>query len=80
MLAKQIIYRSSHRGCKETDFLLGNFFADKLDSFPEKELPLVRDFLEEDDLKIYDWILSKEKTPEIYLKLVAEIQKFHNIE
>ncbi len=26
LIIKKILYRSKYRGCKETDFLLGNFF------------------------------------------------------
>ena len=79
VLRKQILYRSSHRGCKETDFLLGNFFSEKLTSLAESDLTLVCSFLEEDDLKIYDWILDKEIMPNAYLALVADIRKFHKI-
>ena len=32
ILKKQIIYRSSHRGTKEMDLLLGNFVTQNIDS------------------------------------------------
>lgn len=77
-LDKKIFYRSLHRGCKETDFLLGSFFQqNKIELLSERELCL--DFLNEDDILIYDWILSKVNVPEIYKSLVSKIQKFHNI-
>ena len=79
IIKKQILYRSAHRGCKETDFLLGNFFEAKLNSFTASDLALSRNFLEEDDVKIYDWILDKEQAPKAYLALIEEIRKFHNI-
>ena len=78
-LAKQILYRSSHRGCKETDFLLGKFFFEKLQSYTNSELELAKAFLEEDDLKIYDWILEKEIIPQAYQTLVSEIRNFHQL-
>ncbi len=77
MLSKQLLYRSTHRGCKETDFLIGEFAKVKLAEM--SDLELFRDFLEEDDLKIYDWILGKFEVPECYLKLVLEIREFHQI-
>lgn len=76
-LRKQLIYRSVHRGCKETDFLIGKFAEEKLDEIVD--LKLFGNFLEEDDTKIYDWLLDKENTPEIYQNLVLQIKKFHKI-
>lgn len=76
-LRKQLLYRSTHRGCKETDFLIGNFAQEKLAEI--SDLELFAKFLEEDDLKIYDWILGKVRAPEHYAALVREIQQFHKI-
>jgi len=74
-LVKQLFYRSIHRGCKETDFLIGEFAKKKLGEI--SDLELFGDFLEEDDLEIYDWILGKKKEPEKYVGIVTEIKKFH---
>ena len=38
ILKKQIIYRSSHRGTKEMDLLLGNFVKKHINNFSETEL------------------------------------------
>ena len=38
VLKKQIIYRSSHRGSKEMDLLLGNFVKKNIDFFSDSEL------------------------------------------
>jgi diadenosine tetraphosphate (Ap4A) HIT family hydrolase len=79
-LDKKIIYRSLHRGCKETDFLLGNFFQQNyIDSLNIQEKAICIEFLNEDDMLIYDWIINKILTPNIYQFLVLKIQKFHNI-
>jgi antitoxin CptB len=77
LLRKELFYRSTHRGCKETDFLIGEFVKLKLDEI--SDLELFGKFLEEDDWEIYDWILGKVKSPEIYSEVVLEIQKFHRI-
>jgi len=77
LLQKQILYRSTHRGCKETDFLIGGFVKANLQNI--SNLELFGDFLEEDDLKIYDWILGKEREPERYQELIKEIRQFHKI-
>ena len=38
ILKKKIIYRSTHRGSKEMDILLGNFVKNHIDSLNDKEL------------------------------------------
>ena len=54
ILKKKIIYRSTHRGTKEMDLLLGNFVKKNINIFKDEEL------IELDNmLKIEDEILSK---------------------
>lgn len=76
---KKIIYRAVHRGCKETDFLLGDFFVANQDNLPELGLELCEKFLEEDDMLIFDWILEKIPTEIIYQNLIEKIRKFHGL-
>jgi antitoxin CptB len=79
ILIKQLLYRSNHRGCKETDILLGRFFNEKSGEFDEKKLQLYNEFISEDDMLIYDWILGKVVEDKKYLNLILEIRQFHNI-
>jgi antitoxin CptB len=79
LLLKQLKYRSNHRGCKETDILLGRFFNEKFSELNDEDLEIYRRFIEEDDMLIYDWILEKIATKSEYLPLVCQIKKFHNI-
>ncbi len=76
-LTKQLLYRSVHRGCKETDFLVGEFAKSELKKI--NDLELFGKFLEEDDVKIYDWILEKIEIPEHYSGIVTSIREFHRI-
>lgn len=78
-LIRELLYRSIHRGCKETDYLIGKFAKEKLQNFDEEKLQLFQQFIVEDDLLIYDWILGKQLTPDKYLLLIKEMQEFHNI-
>jgi antitoxin CptB len=78
IFTKQLLYRSKHRGCKETDILLGKFIEEKITEFDENKLYLYHELIEEDDLMIYDWILGKENVLEKYNGLIAEIRNFHN--
>ncbi len=78
-IKKEILYRSLHRGCKETDHLIGKFVESKINEFDDKELLLIRDFILEDDLLIYDWIMGRGDCMDKYKKLVAMIRDFHAI-
>lgn len=77
LLRKQILYRSTHRGCKETDFLIGEFAKVKLAEI--EDLKLFGEFLEEDDWEIYDWILGKSVGPKKYESLLGDLRRFHRI-
>lgn len=57
---RRIRYRSWHRGCKETDVILGNF-ADKALHMLETEaqLDLYEALLDEQDVDIWNWLTDK---------------------
>ena len=59
-LIKQIIYRSSHRGSKEMDLLLGNFVKKYINVFDDKDLSDLYDLLSIEDEIIYKWYFKKE--------------------
>ena len=79
LLLKKILYRAKYRGCKETDFILGNFFANNANDLEQFDLNLCEEFLDEDDLLIYDWIISKDDFPKKYQKIISSIRNFHQI-
>lgn len=79
LIRKKLLYRSSYRGCKETDFLIGKFAAAKINEMDEKQLDTFDRLLSEDDAEIYDWILGKTEFPENYLKIIEEIRQLHKI-
>ena len=79
LILKKILYRAKYRGCKETDFLLGNFFAENKNHIINYGYELCQDFLSEDDMLIYDWILGKIDGPDKYQNLLTDIKKFNKI-
>ena len=79
LLIKGLLYRSLHRGCKETDILLGVFAKNKIADFDDDKLAKYGELVLEDDAMIYDWILHKEPTPTKYHDLIANIRQFHNL-
>ena len=76
ILIKQLLYRSLHRGCKETDFLLGKFAEDKITSLNDNELLVYKDLIEEYDGTIYDWIVGRSIADKKYQGLIDKIKKY----
>ena len=60
---KRLIYQSAHRGCKETDFYLGEFAKRYLPSYNKSELALYEAFITENDWDIYAWLTSAKPVP-----------------
>jgi antitoxin CptB len=58
-LINQIIYRSTHRGTKEMDILLGNFVKKYINNFNNDELSDLDTILNYDDKILYQWYFEK---------------------
>ena len=74
---KRMTYRSWHRGCKETDIILGHFADNQLSTLSDADLDLFEQFLEEQDADIWKW-LTGELTPPTssYDELLANLMKY----
>lgn len=60
---KRLLFRSWHRGTKETDLLLGSFADRHLSTFSEVQLERYETLLENDDGWLYDWITGRLPPP-----------------
>ncbi|UWI83245.1 succinate dehydrogenase assembly factor 2 [Wolbachia endosymbiont of Howardula sp.] len=56
LLRKKLLYRSSHRGCKETDIILGAFALKFINSFSFSELIRYEKIVDLDDDILYFYI------------------------
>ena len=65
ILKKQIIYRSTHRGSKEMDLLLGNFVKKYIEELNDVELNDLEKLLFLDDEILYKWYFKKHEHQEI---------------
>lgn len=65
----KLIYQSKHRGCKENDILLDRF-VDKIAELSLPDLDLYEQFLNEDDVDIYNWLCNINFLPEKYNNLI----------
>lgn len=72
---KRLTYRSWHRGCKETDLVLGTYCTQRIEALPEEMLTLFESFLDEDDAEIWAWLTEKTPCPNpAYAPLLDELR------
>ena len=77
ILKKQIIYRSTHRGSKEMDLLLGNFVKKYIEELNEVELNELEKLLFLEDEILHKWYFEKNEHQEIpKTKVSALLQNF----
>lgn len=74
---RELVHKSWHRGCKETDILLGYFARNALKKMTSKFLEVYSQFIYEPDWDIYAWLTNEQKSPEKYAEIVLTIQEFH---
>jgi antitoxin CptB len=62
-LLKKLLYQSCHRGCKETDLIIGEFAKIHLAKMSNDELIIFNQILQFSDGDIYDWYTNKKPVP-----------------
>jgi len=74
---KRLRYRSWHRGCKETDLILGWFADENLEKMTANQLDIYEQFLDENDVNIWDWLVGKSPiaNPD-YIPIVAALKPY----
>jgi antitoxin CptB len=60
---KRLLFRSWHRGTKETDLLLGSFAERHLATLSEAQLDGYEALLDSDDGDLFDWITGRTAPP-----------------
>lgn len=60
---KRLIYRSVHRGCKETDLIFAQFAQEQLPALPPESLDTYEELLEEADADIWLWLVGSQNVP-----------------
>ena len=77
-LKKKIIYRSSYRGTKEMDALLGSFTKKYINTFDDNELKCLLDLLDLDDENLYKFNQGEDIFINIKKNKVSELFKVFN--
>ena len=75
ILKKQIIYRSSHRGFKEMDMLLGSFVKKYINILNESDLLDLQNLLLLEDEILYKWYFEKKENKSIKKTKVSAMLK-----
>jgi len=60
---KRLLFRSWHRGTKESDLLLGSFAERHLPEFTPAQLDRYETLLEIEDADLWDWIAGRTAPP-----------------
>jgi len=74
---KELLYKSTHRGTKENDILLGDFARQALVGMSENELQTYASFLEISDQVLFAWMIGQEEPVSEYKELVYAIRNMH---
>ncbi len=75
----RIRYRSWHRGCKETDIILGNYCNHFIEKMDEPALDLFEAMLDEDDADIWAWLTDKYDCPNpAYSEMLEQLRNFRS--
>jgi len=74
---KKLHYRSWHRGCKETDVILGHFADSHLEGLSTAQLDVYERLLDEQDADIWNWLIGKElPTRQEYTPVIKLLRQF----
>ncbi len=73
---KRLLYRSWHRGCKETDTVLGQFAEANLGTLPAPILDSFELLLDEQDWDIWNWLTEKNSPKPEYTQLIAMLKGY----
>lgn len=63
---KRILYRATHRGTKEADFVVGGFFREAVAGLPDGKLDEADALLEELDADLMDWLMGRLPVPDAW--------------
>ena len=75
ILKKKILYRSSYRGTKEMDLLLGSFVKKFINKFDKKQLEDLMIFLEFENEDIFNYYNFNQSSENIEKNLISKFFK-----
>ena len=77
---KRALYRATHRGTMEMDWLLGRFAKAHLENIDRESLAYFERFLEQPDPTLQNMILGQEDaTRSEFAALIEDVRTFHGL-
>ena len=77
---RRALYRATHRGTKELDWLVGRFAEAHAPAMTDAELGRFEIFLTVQDPDIHDWIMNPGLIPPVeFAGIIAGIRAFHGL-
>ena len=73
ILKKQIIYRSSHRGTKEMDILLGKFVEKNIAKLTIEDLKNLNEIISMDDELLYQWYFNNIDNNKMFNNKISQV-------
>jgi antitoxin CptB len=76
---RRLLFRSWHRGIRETDLLLGRFADAHIADLSDRDLDTYERLLDVPDHDFYAWVSGERAIPDEYrCELFERIVRFHN--
>jgi antitoxin CptB len=76
---RRALFRSWHRGMRETDLIMGRFADAEIVNLSEAELTDYEDLLEAPDRDIFTWLTGEQELPPIYdTRVFRKLKLFHS--
>jgi antitoxin CptB len=76
---RRALWRATHRGTKEMDWLLGRYVAAGLATMSEEELAEVERAIGLPDPELQSWLMGGAVPSDAFAGLVARIRAFHGL-
>ena len=77
---RRALYRATHRGTKELDWLVGRYAEARLPAMPEEGMDVFERFLTIADPELHAWILAPGQLDQsAFLGIVQDIRTFHGL-
>ncbi|MBX9592048.1 MAG: succinate dehydrogenase assembly factor 2 [Hyphomonadaceae bacterium] len=78
---RRVVFRASHRGTKEMDWLIGRFAEARVEDMPLDALADFERLLQMPDPELHDMILYPQIAPAgAFAALVAQMRAFHGLQ
>jgi antitoxin CptB len=61
---RRLLFRATHRGTHETDLLIGDYVAERLQGLSEAEIGALEDVMDLPDTDLADWLTGRLPIPD----------------